>query len=167
MAKITRRDFIKISSGAMLGVAGSGLFTGWNLLYADYIPDPGTTADRIVPSYCGLCFWKCGIMVHVKDNKIIKITGNPNHPLSNGKLCPRGAGGTGLVYDPDRLKKPLIRKEERSRQVFKEVEWDEALDYTAERMLAIKNKYGPEAFALLTHGEGGKWFRQLVTSYET
>jgi len=167
MAKITRRDFIKISSGAMLGVAGSGLFTGWNLLHADSIPDPGTFADRIIPSYCGLCFWKCGIMVHVKDNKIIKITGNPNHPLSNGKLCPRGAGGTGLVYDPDRLKKPLMRKEERSRQVFKEVEWDEALDFTAERMLAIKSKYGPEAFALLTHGEGGKWFRQLVTSYGT
>ena len=167
MAKITRRDFIKISGGVMLGVAGSGLFTGWNLLHADSIPDPGTTADRIVPSYCGLCFWKCGIMVHVKDNKIIKITGNPHHPLSNGKLCPRGTGGTGLVYDPDRLKKPLVRKEERSRQVFKEVEWDEALDFTAERMLAIKSKYGPEAFALLTHGEGGTWFRQLVTSYGT
>lgn len=167
MAKITRRDFIKISSGTMLGVAGSGLFTGWNWLHASSITDPGTTADRIVPSYCGLCFWKCGILVHVKDNKIIKITGNPYHPLSNGKLCPRGAGGTGLVYDPDRLKKPLIRKEERSRQVFKEVEWDEALDYTAERMLAIKSKYGPEAFALLTHGEGGVWFRQLLTSYGT
>jgi thiosulfate reductase/polysulfide reductase chain A len=106
-------------------------------------------------------------LVHVKNNKIIKITGNPHHPLSNGKLCPRGAGGTGLVYDPDRLKKPMIRKEERSRQVFKEVEWDEALDYTAEKMLAIKSKYGPEAFALLTHGAGGVWFRQLLTSYGT
>jgi thiosulfate reductase/polysulfide reductase chain A len=167
MAKITRRDFIKISGGAMLGVSGAGLYTGWNWLHPDSITDPGTTADRIVPSYCGLCLWNCGILAHIKDDKIIKITGNPKHPLSNGKLCPRGAGGTGLVYDPNRLKKPMIRKEERSRQVFKEVEWNEALDYTAEKMLAIKNKYGPEAFALLTHGAGGTWLRQLVTSYGT
>ena len=167
MAKITRRDFIKISGGTMLAVSGAGIYTGWNRLHAESITDPGTTADRIVPSYCGLCFWKCGILVHVKDNKIIKITGNPHHPLSNGKLCPRGAGGTGLVYDPDRLRKPLIRTEDRSRQVFKEVEWNEALDYTAKKILDIKSKYGPEAFALLTHGEGGVWFRQLLTSYGT
>ena len=167
MAKFTRREFIKISSGALLGVAGTSILPGLNLLHADSIPDPGTTADRIVPSYCGLCFWNCGILVHVKDEKIIKITGNPRHPLSNGKLCPRGAGGTGLVYDPDRLRKPLIRKEERSRQVFKEVGWNEALDYTAEKMLAIKSEYGPEAFALLTHGSGGGWLRQLLTSYGT
>jgi anaerobic selenocysteine-containing dehydrogenase len=56
MAKITRRDFIKISGGAMAGVAGAGIYTGWNWFQADFITDPGTTADRIVPSYCGLCF---------------------------------------------------------------------------------------------------------------
>ncbi|MEN6474958.1 MAG: molybdopterin-dependent oxidoreductase [Syntrophaceae bacterium] len=167
MAKFTRRDFIKISGGAALGVAGAGMLSHWAWPQSGVIPDPGTTPDRIVPSYCGLCFWNCGILVHVKDDRIIKLTGNPHHPLSNGKLCPRGTGGTGLVYDPDRLKKPMIRKEERSRQVFREVEWDEALDYTAEKMLAIKKKYGPEAFALLTHGSGGAWLRQLITSYGT
>jgi thiosulfate reductase / polysulfide reductase chain A len=167
MAKFTRREFIKISGGALAGVAGAGMLLKWDWLQGGAIPDPGTIPDRIVPSYCGLCFWKCGIMVHVKDEKVIKITGNPQHPLSNGKLCPRGAGGTGLIYDPNRLKKPLIRTAERSRQVFREATWDEALDYTGEKMLAIKKQYGPEAFALLTHGEGGKWFRQLVTAYGT
>ena len=167
MAKFTRREFIKISGGALAGVAGAGMLGQWDWLQAGTIPDPGTIPDRIVPSYCGLCFWKCGIMVHVKDEKVIKITGNPQHPLSNGKLCPRGAGGPGLIYDPNRLMKPLIRTAERSRQVFREATWDEALDYTGEKILAIKKQYGPEAFALLTHGEGGKWFRQLVTAYGT
>jgi thiosulfate reductase / polysulfide reductase chain A len=110
MAKLTRREFIKISGGALLGAAGSGLILRSRGLHANSMPDPGTAPDRIVPSYCGLCFWNCGILVHVKDEKILKITGNPDHPLSNGKLCPRGAGGAGLVYDPDRLKKPLIRR---------------------------------------------------------
>ena len=167
MAKLTRRDFIKISGGALLGVAGSGFLLGSRGLRANSITDPRNAADRVVPSFCGLCFWNCGILVHVKDEKIIKITGNPDHPLSNGKLCPRGAGGSGLVYDPDRLKKPMIRKEERSRQVFREVGWEEALDYTAKKMLAIKSTYGPEALALLTHGPGGEWFRQLATAFGT
>ncbi len=165
MAKFTRREFIKISGGALLGFAGSGLVLGSHGIGASSAYDPGITPDRIVPSYCGLCFWNCGILVHVKDEKVIKITGNPDHPLSNGKLCPRGAGGAGLVHDPDRLKKPLMRKAERSKQVFREVGWNEALDYTAMKMIEIKSRYGPEAFALFTHGAGGTWFRQLVTSF--
>jgi thiosulfate reductase / polysulfide reductase chain A len=167
MATFTRRDFIKIAGGGLLGVAGAGMAFRSRDLYAGSISDPGTTPDRIVPSFCGLCFWSCGILAHVKDEKIIKITGNPDHPLSNGRLCPRGAGGAGLVYDPDRLKKPLMRKAGRSKQVFREVSWDEALDYTAAQMSAIKGKYGPEAFALFTHGSGGEWFRRLATSFGT
>ena len=167
MAKFTRREFIKISGGAALGATAFGLIPGWDRLHAGPIPDPGTEANRVVPSICGLCFWGCGILAHVKDEKVVKITGNPHHPLSNGKLCPRGAGGTGLLYDPNRLKKPLIRTAARSKQVFREVEWNEALDYTAEKLSAIKNKYGPEALALLTHGAGGEWLKRLVTAYGT
>ena len=83
MAKLTRRDFIKISGGALPGVAGSGLLLGSRGLRANSITDPGTAADRVMPSFCGLCLWNCGILVHVKDEKIIKITGNPDHPLSS------------------------------------------------------------------------------------
>jgi thiosulfate reductase / polysulfide reductase chain A len=167
MPKLTRRDFIKISGGALLGLAGSGLALGTRGLQADSTFDPKTTADRVVPSFCGLCFWNCGILVHVKGDKILKITGNPDHPLSNGRLCPRGAGGTGLVYDPDRIKKPLIRTGDRSKQYFREVSWDEALGYTAEQLTKIRDKYGPEALALFTHGPGGEWFRRLATVYGT
>jgi thiosulfate reductase/polysulfide reductase chain A len=85
--------------------------------------------------------------------------------LSRGHLCPRGTGGTGLLYDPDRLKKPLIRVEERGSQVFKEIEWDAALDEIAERMLKIRDEYGPEAMALYTHGYGGSWFKHLLKAY--
>ncbi len=167
MGKITRRDFIKISGGALLGMAGSGLLFGPRGLRAGITADSETTADRIVPSYCGLCFWNCGILVHVKNEKVMKITGNPDHPLSNGRLCPRGAGGTGLLYDPDRLTKPLIRSSDRSKQVFREVDWPEALDFTAAKMLDIKRKYGPEAFAFLTHGVDGSWLRRLITCFGT
>ena len=65
--------------------------------------DPGTDGDRVVPTFCELCFWRCGVQAHVKGGRVTKLVGNPDHPLSRGRLCPRGAGGTGLLYDPDRL----------------------------------------------------------------
>ncbi|MBW2257841.1 MAG: molybdopterin-dependent oxidoreductase, partial [Deltaproteobacteria bacterium] len=169
MAALTRRQFIKIS-GATAGVAGAatvgaGLTTKWFGLDGDVVHDPGTDGDRVVPTFCELCFWKCGVLAHVREGQVTKITGNPTHPLSRGRLCPRGTGGIGLLYDPDRLKKPLIRREKRGSQVFDEVSWETALDYVAENLLKIREKYGPEAMALYSHGYGGSWFKHLLKAY--
>ncbi len=161
----TRRDFIRI--GAMAGgvAAASGLTTDWWSLQARTIPDPKTDGDHVVPTFCELCFWKCGVLAHVKNGRVTKITGNPAHPLSKGRLCPRGEAATALLYDPDRLKTPLIRRAKRGQQVFEAVTWAVALDETAKRMDAIRTKYGPEAFALFTHGWGGSWFTRLMQAY--
>jgi thiosulfate reductase/polysulfide reductase chain A len=96
---------------------------------------------------------------------VTKIVGNPKHPLSRGRLCPRGTGGMGLLYDPDRLKKPLVRTQQRGAQAFREVEWPEALDRVAEGMKSLRDKYGPETLALYTHGFGGSWFKHLIRAY--
>jgi len=166
MAPFTRRQFIRIG-GAAAGVAavGTGLTTEWFGLDGDVVPDPGTEADRVVPSFCELCFWKCGILAHVRNGRVTKITGNPAHPLARGRLCPRGTGGIGLLYDPDRLKKPLIRREKRGAQEFEEVSWETALDHVAENLRKIKEKYGPETMALYSHGYGGSWFKHLLHAY--
>jgi thiosulfate reductase/polysulfide reductase chain A len=166
VADYTRREFIKISSAALAGVAaGSGLMTSWWGLDSNTVFDPRTEGDRVVPTFCELCFWKCGVLAHVKDGRVTKIVGNPDHPLSQGHLCPRGTGGTGLLYDPDRLKTPLVRVKKRGEQVFEAVDWDTALSEIADRMLKIKEEHGPEAMALYTHGYGGSWFRHLLKAY--
>jgi thiosulfate reductase/polysulfide reductase chain A len=164
----TRRQFIRIgAAGAGVGAAtvGSGLTTNWWSLQAHEIPDPKTDGDYVVPTFCELCFWKCGVLAHVKDGRVTKIVGNPKHPLSRGRICPRGAGGVGLLYDPDRLKKPLIRRKKRGEETFAEVSWNAALDETARGMERIRTKYGPQAFALFTHGWGGSWFTRLTQAY--
>lgn len=163
----TRREFIKIG-GAGLGAAafGSGLFTNWWGLDPDRVFDPATDGDRIVPTFCELCFWKCGVLAHVKKGRVTKIVGNPEHPLSRGRLCPRGTGGAGLLYDPDRLKKPLLRRRgKRGDQIFEEVSWDSALDFTAGKLEDIRARYGPEAVALFSHGYGGSFFKTLMSAY--
>ena len=161
----TRRQFIRIGAAAGAVAAGSGLVSNWWGLQAHALPNPGTDGDRVVPTFCELCFWKCGVLAHVRDGRVTKISGNPAHPLSKGRLCPRGVGATGLLYDPDRLKKPLLRRSRRGQEVFEEVSWDAALDETAKGMDAIRTKYGAEAFALFTHGWGGSWFTRLMQAY--
>jgi thiosulfate reductase / polysulfide reductase chain A len=163
---MNRRDFIKITSSGVAGAAAlGGLTTNWYGSYGDQISDPGTNGERVVASFCELCFWKCGILAHVKDGKITKIKGNPKHPLSRGKLCPRGAGGTGLIYDPDRLKKPLVRVKARGEDVFEEVSWEIALGEVAENFGKIKQAHGAEALALFYHGYGANWLKHLFKAY--
>jgi thiosulfate reductase/polysulfide reductase chain A len=161
-----RRDFIRVSSYGLGGASLiGGLSTNWYGLYGQGLPNPGTDGDRVVPTFCELCFWKCGILAHVKDGRVTKLQGNPRDPLSRGHLCPRGTGGTGLLYDPDRLKRPMIRVERRGSQEFEEVSWDAALNVVAENFLKVKEEYGPEAVALFSHGYGGGWMKHLFHAW--
>ncbi|HEY3352867.1 MAG TPA: molybdopterin-dependent oxidoreductase [Polyangia bacterium] len=163
MSGITRRQFIQVgaASGGALALA-SGLTTRWWGLDRPDVPDPGTEADRVVPTFCELCFWKCGVLAHVKDGRVVKLTGNPKHPLARGKLCPRGYGGAGLLYDPDRLRQPLVRTQKRGQDEFQAVSWDAALNRVAEGLEQVRRAHGPEAIALFSHGFGGSWFGQLM-----
>ena len=163
---LTRRQFVQIG-GATLGAAalGSGLTTRWWGLDRNRVEDPGTDGDRVVSTFCELCFWGCGVNAHVRDGRVTKIVGNPDHPLSRGMLCPRGAGGTGLLYDPDRLTRPLVRRQKRGDDVFEPVSWDAALNEVGEKLLAVKARHGAEALALFTHGSGGTWFKHFMKAW--
>jgi thiosulfate reductase/polysulfide reductase chain A len=161
-----RREFIKKTSYGVAGTAAlSGVSTDWFGLYGNPTLDPQTNGEQVIPSFCELCFWKCGILAHVKDGRVTKIKGNPRDPLSQGQLCPRGAGGTGLLYDPDRLKKPMIRRDRRGSQEFEEVSWEAALNEVAENFERIKARWGASALALFSHGYGGNWMKHLFHAY--
>jgi thiosulfate reductase/polysulfide reductase chain A len=166
MPGVTRRQFIKIGAmGTGAAAVASGLTTRWWGLDRDRVDDPGTDGDRVVSTYCELCFWGCGVRAHVRDGRVTKIVGNPEHPLSRGMLCPRGAGGTGLLYDPDRLTQPLVRRQKRGEDEFAPVSWDDALNEVGEKLLAVRARHGPEALALFTHGSGGAWFKQFMKAW--
>jgi len=166
MNSLSRRKFLKIS-GATAGTAAlattlSSCFTKHDRQFSD---DPNQDDIKTIPSYCSVCFWKCGLIGYVRNGKLWKVVGNPLDPLSKGRLCPRGTGGVGAHYDPDRLKSPLIRVSERGEQKFKEVTWDEAFSYIAKKMNKIKAEYGPESFAFFSHGTGGKFLKHTLKAY--
>lgn len=122
------------------------------------------TDGKVIYSFCEHCFWRCGIAVHVKDGKVTKITGSEHHPLSNGKLCPRGAGGVGLLYDPDRLAHPLIRERKGGKQYYRKATWDEAVTVVAKKLYETREQYGAGSIALLNHGYGVSFFKNMLSA---
>ena len=159
-----RRDFIRITAlGAGALVTGGG-FLSMARAFATTATAGSLTVDTTrIPTYCEICFWKCAGWVYKnEDGSIWKIIGNDEDQHCNGRFCPRGTGGVGMYYDEDRLKTPLIRVNERSRQVFREASWDEALEYIATRMKKIRDTYGPESLALFSHGSGTTYFNTLM-----
>src|SRR5258708_815073 len=133
-SSIDRRRFIQI--------AGAGAAAATQIGCGRH---PGTVGQRIeVPTTCELCPNKCSVIAVVEDGLIRKLNPNPENPKSRGMLCARGNAGVLQVYDPNRLKKPLIRAGARGEGKWSEVSWEEAFDYSAKRLSAIKEKYGPE-----------------------
>ncbi|MFH0990011.1 MAG: molybdopterin-dependent oxidoreductase [bacterium] len=166
MNAVSRRKFLKISAGTVaVAASGSAMMKGTEMLTGK--SNTASEGIRKIPTYCDICFWKCGAIAYVRDGKLWKVEGNPEDPLSRGRLCPRGTGGVGAHYDPDRLKSPLIRKKERGEEVWVEVTWDEAFTYIAEKMQKIKGQYGPEAVALFAHGIGGNFLKHAMKAFGT
>src|SRR5512136_2167696 len=164
MYAYSRRKFLKISGAAVGTAAGGAAIRAAGTMLAG--SENGTaTGTRTVATYCDICFWKCGAIAYVRDGKLWKVEGNPLDPLSRGRLCPRGTGGIGAHYDPDRLRAPLMRRRKRGDEEWTVVTWDEALNSIAEKMQKIKAEYGPEAVALFSHGIGGTFLRHALKAY--
>jgi len=88
--------------------------------------------------------------LHVRDGVLVKIEGDPQSPLNHGRLCPIGTVTVDIVNHPDRLKYPRRRLGPRGSGRWARISWDEALDEIADRLLAIRKEFGPEAIALGT-----------------
>ena len=157
--EVSRRRFLQISGATVTGLAAVTSLSSITKGAKKVEEKTGKPIKGIqkIPTYCDICFWKCAAIAYVKDGELWKIEGNPNDPLSQGRLCPRGTGGIGAHYDKDRLKTPLIRKSERGEEKWVSVTWDEAFEYIAEKMNKIKDQYGPESMAMFSHGVGGTY----------
>jgi len=99
---------------------------------------------RTTCTYCGV---GCQLDLNIHDGRIVKVTGNREYgPPNEGSLCVKGRFGMDFVQHPDRLKTPLIRKDGE----LKEATWDEALDFVAKKLKAVKEKSGPDSIAGLS-----------------
>ena len=95
-------------------------------------------------TFCRVCEPACGMVATVRDNKLVKLRADKEHPISKGFVCNKGIYGLDIHNDPDRLRVPL--KKMPSGQ-FEEVSWDQALDEIAERLKTIRSAHGATAIA--------------------
>lgn len=104
----------------------------------------------VLKSVCRGCHGGCGVLLHVCDDRLIKVEGDRESPLNHGRLCPIGTVTLDLVYHPDRLKYPMRRVGARGSGKWERISWDQALDEISGRLLAIRQEFGAEAIALGT-----------------
>ena len=97
---------------------------------------------RRVETVCPFCGCGCRIVLHLKGDRIVKVSGG----YRGFRLCVKGRFGLSFVHREDRLKAPLIREGDR----FREASWEEALDLVAGKLREIKERYGPDAIAGLS-----------------
>ena len=163
---ISRRDFLKLGA-ATAGVLAVGQMIPPQVAQAArQAGHLNADGDGYIPSMCEMCVWRCGLLAKVKDSRVVKLEGNPEHPHSRGKLCPRGQSGLMNTYDPDRVLTPLIRVGKRGEGLFRQASWDEALDMVASNMTTIKDTYGPEAMVFSsTHNLSQPLFENLLYSF--
>lgn len=113
-----------------------------------------------INTICQMCYFKCGLRVTVDDETILRVEGMPEHPVNKGRLCAKGLSAAQLTTDPDRLKTPLRRTGERGSGEWEPISWDEALNEIAEKLLKIRQAFGPE-YVGYYRGQAPGW----VTNY--
>ncbi len=113
--------------------------------------------DQIVSTTCPFCGVGCNLRLHVRDNFIYRVTSPHDSVVNHGNLCVKGRFGYDFVYNKDRVTSPLIRKNTQSpgnrtqafdRSEWQEVSWEEALEYTADRLTEIYQRDGSRAMAV-------------------
>jgi anaerobic selenocysteine-containing dehydrogenase len=100
----------------------------------------------VFPSVCSLdCPDQCGLLVHKQDGKIVRIQGDPNHPVTKGNICNKVRNMTERIYDPKRLKYPLKRTGAKGEGKFERISWEEAIETITSKWKELIETEGPES----------------------
>ncbi len=138
--KLSRRGFMKLSGAAAACAAAGGPARVLHALVTTG-KTPETEGLSSMFSACDMCFNKCGLIARVEKGMVKKLDPNPKSLKSRGMLCARGNAGIKQLYDPDRLKYPLLRKGARGEGRWQRLSWEQALDHAAEQMERIGKEY--------------------------
>ena len=155
--ELKRRDFLKVlgASGAGAGVLGCSTEKVEHLL--PYVVPPEEITPGVATWYataCGECEAACGMWVRTREGRVVKVEGNPDHPVSGGALCSRGHSSLQGLYNPDRFPGPMARQDGQ----LQPISWDDA-----EQMLA--DRLGAAGRHLLITGGSGPSLTDLFTDF--
>jgi nitrate reductase NapA len=156
--RLTRRDFIKTNAAAAAAAAAGVTLPGANLALAQGAKGgDGVRWDKSVCRYCGT---GCGVLVGVKDGRIVATQGDPDAPVNKGLNCIKGYFLAKIQYGKDRLTMPLLRKKDGKfdkNGEFTHVSWKEAFDIMEEKCKSALKASGPGAVGMFASGQWTIW----------
>src|ERR671928_1402342 len=126
--------------------AGGG---DWPVRIDSHLDVPETAVERWVQSACVLCSNGCGLEIAVADGRIVGVRGRADDRVNHGRLGPKGVYGWQANNSPDRLTRPLLRRN----GSLEETDWESALDLVVERSQQLLREEGPLAFGFYTTGQ--------------
>jgi anaerobic selenocysteine-containing dehydrogenase/Fe-S-cluster-containing dehydrogenase component len=118
-------------------------------------PRAERTAEKIIPGACNICFNGCPVKYHIRDGKLVGVSGNEEDPIFQGRICPKSQMTLQLYNNTNRLTRPLKRVGERGSGKFEEISWDQALDEIADKLKQLRELHGPETLALFSGTRSG------------
>src|SRR5437867_3525127 len=148
-----RRDFFKIVATTGAAAAAGGCQQATETILPLVVPN-----EHLVPgvaswfaTVCRECPAGCGVLARNRDGRVVKLEGNPDHPVNRGGLCIRGQAALQGLYHPDRFAGP----QRREGAIFKALGWDDALKALAARLTAARGAGKGRGVALVTQLETG------------
>ncbi len=143
---VTRRGFLKLSG---LSVAALATGLGFDLSAAEArgyaLKLDGCTK---VPSICHFCSGGCGLLLHIKEGKLVHLEGDPDNPVNEGALCPKAASLEQVAYSPDRPKRPMRRAPGSDK--WEEISWEEAFERIAKKTKEVRDATWTETDEIVT-----------------
>ncbi|NKF51252.1 thiosulfate reductase PhsA [Shewanella sp. WXL01] len=141
--KLDRRTFIKGAGASTAGCMLASLPGSIAALGAG----PVSGSAKHVASICEMCSTRCPISARVVNGQNVSILGNDKAKSYGGAVCARGGAGHSLLYDKQRIVKPLKRVGERGEGKWQEIDWQEAYETIAKNLNRIKQQHGAESVA--------------------
>ena len=154
---ITRREFIKNSAVAATATAAGVTVPGVQEALAQGVADDGIKWDKGVCRYCGT---GCGVLVGVKDGRVVATQGDPDAPVNKGLNCIKGYFLAKIQYGKDRLTAPLLRMKNGrydKNGEFTPVTWKQAFDVMEEKCKAALKAKGPTSVGMFGSGQWTIW----------
>ena len=162
-----RRTFLKMTGmGSVAFAAGCNSHPERNLFTLVRAPEDMVTGEATwYASTCRECPAGCGLLAKNREGRVVKLEGNPLHPINRGKLCARGHAALQALYHPDRIHTPMLKEGEG----WKKISFGQALTLIQKKSLQASAK-GPDRVAMLTEvvgaasartfsiGAEGPWF---------
>lgn len=163
LSVLSRRRFLALlSASAALAAAGCSDYRDkGNIVPYNNKPEEITVGlPNFYASTCTACNNVCGVLVKTREGRPIKIDGNPDHPVSKGKLCAKGQANILNLYDPTRLKEPVFSSE---RQNHRKISWSEADDKIIAELKA--NASSGKEISIITHKITSPTFKKLLDEF--